>query len=46
MFGDAAGGLEAADKRFAAAVTSAQKRLDEFVAETGFSKTGPEPELD
>jgi hypothetical protein len=42
---DAAGGLEAAYKRFGVAVASAQERLDKFVAKTGFSKSSPEPEL-
>jgi hypothetical protein len=42
---DAAGGLEAAYKRFGVAGASAQERLDKLVAETGFSKSGPEPEL-
>ena len=42
---DAAGGLEAAYKRFGLAVASAQERLHELVAKTGFSKSDPEPEL-
>jgi hypothetical protein len=42
---DAAGGLEAAYKRFGVAVASAQERLDKLVAKTGFSKSSPEPEL-
>ena len=42
---DAAGGLEAAYKRFGVAVASAQQRLDKLVAETGFSMNGPESEL-
>ena len=42
---DAAGGLEAAYKRFGVAVASAQERLDKLVAKTGFSKSSPEPEV-
>jgi hypothetical protein len=42
---DAAGGLEAAYGRLVAAVASAQERLDKLVAETSFSKSGPEPEF-
>jgi hypothetical protein len=42
---DAAGGLEAAHKRFIQAIASAQKRLNRFIDETGYTESGPEPEF-
>jgi hypothetical protein len=42
---DAAGGLEAAYKRFVQAIPSAQKRPDRFIDQTGYTKSGPEPEF-
>jgi hypothetical protein len=42
---DATGGLEAAHKRFIQAIAAAQDRLDRFIDDTGYTKSGPDPEF-